>query len=156
MNRQQRRAQERQQRQQDAQKAAQAAKQYRQDIKQNGTYDAATALKSPYYLGQVTKARIEERKQWRKNGITEEDVNRAREEGYKQGQLDTARYYMKMFYAAAGLAVHRLFGFGQTRIFRLLVEMHRVMSEEICTDDIIQRLEDETGLNVNLDDELQY
>lgn len=154
MNRQQRRAQERKQRQEDAQKAAQAARQYQKDTKQLGTFDAPKALHDPYYMEQVKKARAEERRNWSRNGITEEDLKQAREAGYKEGQLDTARYYMKMFYAAAGLAVRRLFGFGQTRIVRLLEEMHRVMSEEICTDDIIQRLEDETGLKVNLDDEV--
>lgn len=148
MNRQQRRAQEHQQRQEEAQKAAQAARQYRQDIQQYGSYDVHTARDNPYYAAEVHRARQERQKRWSQNGITQQDVDKAREEGYNAGRLEVVRYYMENIYAAAGIAAHSQFGFGGVRIERLLREMHRVLSEEICTDDILQRLRDETGVDV--------
>ncbi len=148
MNRQHRRAQERQQRQQDTQKAAQAARQYQKDIQQFGSYDAHTARDNPYYAAEINRVRQERQKRWSQNGITQQDVDEAREEGYNVGRLEVVRYYMENIYAAVGIAAHSKFGFGGVRIERLLRETHRVLSEEICTDDIIQRLRDETGVEV--------
>lgn len=148
MNRQQRRAHEHQQRQQDAQKVAQAARQYQKDIQQFGSYDAHTARDNPYYAAEINRVRQERQKRWSQNGITQRDVDEAREEGYNAGRLEVVRYYMENIYAAAGIAAHSKFGFGAVRIERLLQEMHRVLTEEICTDDILHRLRDETGVDV--------
>lgn len=55
---------------------------------------------------------------------------------------------MRFFYSAAAIASHRLFGFGETRICRLLDDIQLIMTEEITTYDIIQRCKDETGVDI--------
>ena len=87
-----------------------------------------------------------------RNGITEEDLDKA----YRQGMADMQKKYVaerldymqKFFYSACAIAAHNLFGFGKTRGERLLEETERIMTEEITTEDIIQRCKRETGIDI--------
>lgn len=87
-----------------------------------------------------------------KNGITQEDLDKA----YKQGMADMQEKYVserldymqKFFYSACAIAAHNLFGFGRDRGERLLDETERIMTEEITTEDIIKRCKRETGIDI--------
>lgn len=97
--------------------------------------------------------RREEQKQARyakleKNGITVKDL----EENYKKGKHDAlawaSEYYQPFFYSAIAIALHREFKFGETRMIRALETVQQIMTEEICTADIIERCRRETGLDI--------
>lgn len=148
MGRAERRKEERRQRQEDRKKAAEAARQLERDTKQNGIYNAETALSNPYYLTQITKKRIEHRKEMEKNGITQADLKAEYEKGYAAARRDLAIFTMRMFYSAIAISLHRLFKFGETRIERVLSDVQWIMTEEICTDDIIARCKSETGIDI--------
>lgn len=152
VNRAQRRKAERQQSSLDRAGMKQAAEQIRRDIDKHGIFDAKAALANPYYMQQVKARRVAQREQWVQNGITKADVDAAYKEGYAAARSDLVGHYQQFFYAAIAIALHRLYGFGETRIIRTLDDVQTIMSEEICSCDIIQRCRAETGLDI-LDDE---
>ena len=71
---------------------------------------------------------------------------------FAAARSDLVGHYQQFFYAAIAIALHRLYGFGETRIIRTLDNVQTIMAEEICSCDIIQRCRTETGLDI-LDDE---
>lgn len=83
-----------------------------------------------------------------RNGITAKDLQREYDTGYKQARKELTSFAMMMFYCATAIAAHRLFGFGETRIARLLDDIQQIMTEEIGTEDIIERCRRETGIDV--------
>lgn len=87
-----------------------------------------------------------------KNGITGQDLDDAYVRGRKEATKEYADkllpYQQKFFYCAAALASHELFGFGETRIIRLLDRVQQIMCEEISTGDIIERCKAETGVDL--------
>lgn len=97
--------------------------------------------------------RREEQKQARyakleKNGITVKDL----EENYNKGKHDALKwaseYYQPFFYSAIAIVLHRDLKFGETRMVRFLEAVQQIMTEEICTADIIERCRRETGLDI--------
>ena len=70
------------------------------------------------------------------------------QKGYENARADLTSFCMQFFYCGAAIAAHKLFGFGETRIERLLTEMQRVMTEEIDREDIRERCKRETGVDV--------
>lgn len=147
MNRAERRAQARADAKQKKAVLKDAAVQYQRDMK-NGGVNAHTALSNPAYLAQYIASEMKRREAWEKNGITKEDLKTEYERGRSDAQKDLARFTMRFFYSAAAIASHRLFGFGETRIYRLLDDIQLIMTEEITTCDIIQRCKDETGVDI--------
>jgi len=87
-----------------------------------------------------------------KNGITLKDLadeyNRGKADATKEYVDKLLPYQQKFFYCAAAMASHELFGFGETRILRLLDRVQEIMCEEISTGDIIQRCKAETGIDM--------
>jgi hypothetical protein len=147
MNRADRRAQARADAKQKKAALKDAAVQYQRDMKHGGV-NARTALSNPAYLAQHIAAEKKRREAWEKNGITKEDLKTEYERGRSDAQKDLTRFTMRFFYSAAAIASHRLFGFGETRICRLLDDIQLIMTEEITTCDIIQRCKDETGIDI--------
>lgn len=147
MNRADRRAQARADAKQKKAALKNAAVQYQRDMKHGGV-NAHTALSNPAYLAQHIAAEKKRREAWEKNGITKEDLKTEYERGRSDAQKDLTRFTMRFFYSAAAIASHRLFGFGETRICRLLDDIQLIMTEEITTCDIIQRCRDETGVDI--------
>lgn len=82
------------------------------------------------------------------NGITPKDLENEYQKGYDNARHDLTSFCMQFFYCGAAIAAHNLFGFGETRIERLLTEMQRVMSEEIDREDIRERCKRETGVDI--------
>lgn len=147
MNRSERRAQARADAKQKKAALKEAAVQYQRDLKHGGV-NAHTALSNPAYLAHHIAAEKKRRESMEKNGITKEDLKAEYERGYADARKDLARFQMRFFYSAAAIAVHRLFKFGATRIYRLLDDIQLIMTEEITTCDIIQRCKDETGVEI--------
>lgn len=83
-----------------------------------------------------------------RNGITPKDLENEYKRGYDDASHDLTGFAMRMFYCAAALAAHELHGFGERRIIRLLDRIQQIMTEEICTADITQRLRRETGIDI--------
>ena len=83
-----------------------------------------------------------------RNGITTKDLEREYDTGYKQARRELTSFTMMMFYCATAIAAHRLFGFGEARITRLLDDIQRIMTEEIGTEDMIERCKRETGMDI--------
>lgn len=106
----------------------------------------------PEWKRREMEKRIETTKRLMQQGISPKDLedsyNRGVEDGRKEYVSRLAPYQMKFFYSAAGIAAHDLFGFGETRIIRLLDRIQEIMTEEISTGDIIERLKQETGLDI--------
>lgn len=120
-------------------------KQRREEAKRQQREDVLTQQSAYGRMMQkreAVKARLEQ------NGITIRDLEQEFERGYKAAQADLTRYQMQMFYCAAGIAAHDTFRFGQKRISRLLNRIQTIMTEEICTGDITERMKRETGLDV--------
>ena len=84
--------------------------------------------------------------------ITLSDLERARKEGYEQGQRDGVNacsdFQLPYFFGAMGCALHKLHGFGSKRIGDVYNEASRIMQDEITAIDMIKRCERETGLDV--------
>ncbi len=120
--------------------------------KKTGIFDAKEAVRNPFYLQQVTKQRLEQRKEMEKNGITKEDLKAEYNRGYAAAHRDLTVFTMRMFYSAIAISLHRLFKFGEARILRVLDDVQWIMTEEICTDDIMQRCRDETGIDITSGD----
>lgn len=113
-----------------------------------GIFDAKEAVRNPFYLRQVAKQRFDHRKQMEKNGITQEDLKAEYERGYASARRDLTVFYIHMFYSAIAISLHKLFGFGEKRIVRVLQDVQETMAWEICTDDIIERCREETGIDI--------
>ena len=83
-----------------------------------------------------------------RNGITPKDLEDEFKRGYDTARKELTGFTMRMFYCAIGLATHELYGHGETRIIRTLDRVQEIMTEEICTADIMQRLKQETGIDI--------
>lgn len=151
MNRKERRRTEKETNRQNRQAAKFAEQQLVRDIKRDGVFDSAAALNNPHYMEQVRLRRLAQREKWAQNGITKADLDAAYQEGYSAAKKNLTGFTMRMFYAAIGISLHRLFRFGENRIIRVLDDVQQIMTEEICTDDIIARLKAETGVDVITD-----
>lgn len=152
MSRAERRKQEREQKNADKRATAEAARKFEHDIKKRGIFDAKEAVRNPFYLRQVTKQRLEQRKEMEKNGITKEDLKAEYNRGYATARKDLTVFYVRMFYSAIAISLHKLFGFGETRIVRVLQDVQETMTFEICTGDIIERCREETGIDIRCGD----
>lgn len=105
----------------------------------------AAPKKKPIWHGLT---REEKKEALFRNGITTKDLEREYDIGYKQARQELTSFAMQMFYCAAAISAHRLFGFGETRITRLLDDIQQIMTEEIGTEDMIERCRRETGIDI--------
>lgn len=76
------------------------------------------------------------------------------EEVYKEGFRDGSSAAYKMAYAAVCLILHRLYGFGQERCHKVLVELEREMSPggQLTISGAIDQVFDEMGLHLNFEE----
>lgn len=72
------------------------------------------------------------------------------EEVYKEGFRDGSSAAYKMAYAAVCLILHRLYGFGQERCHKVLVELEQEMSPggQLTISGAIDQVFDEMGLHL--------
>ncbi len=151
MNRSDRRRQAREDAKEKKSALKQAALQYQRDLK-HGSIDAIAALSNPAYMAHHISTEMQRRKNMEKNGITKEDLKAEYERGRRDAQSDLTSFQMQCFYSAAGIALHRLFGFGETRICRVLDDIQLIMTEEITSCDIRERCKRETGVDIITND----
>lgn len=84
-----------------------------------------------------------------RNGITvkdlEDNYNKGWEEGFSQGTMTTG----SVVYAAIGIALHDLFGFGHKRILRTMQAVDKHVCEDISSIDTANELLEKTGIRLN-------
>lgn len=149
MGRAERRRAERRQEKEDRAELKAAALRFQRDVQKDGSFESHYAKNNAAYMVQTIIARAKQREEWNKNGISQADLVKEYERGYKAASDDLAGFHQKMFYCAIALAAHRLFKFGGRRIIKLLDDVDQIMTEEICTCDIIERCKRETGVDIN-------
>lgn len=90
-----------------------------------------------------------------RNGITPEDVQReydkGRDEGFSAGVTATG----KLTYAAIGIALHDLHGFGHKRILRVLQEVDKHVQLDFSSLDAAEELLEKTGIRLNWGDPIE-
>jgi len=83
----------------------------------------------------------------RKTGITERDLAIEREEGYRDGRNEP--FYLSSCYAAVALVLHDQHGCGPEEIESFLDRVAEICDEEISVEDIIERAQQEAGVDVS-------
>ena len=148
MNRQLRRKLERESAKEREKELERAAKEFDKDVKKNGTFDARKVLGNEAYMQQFIQKRVKECEGYARNGITAEDLENKYKAGYAAARMDINEFVGNFYSAALAISLHRLYGFGANRIFRVLEDMTQVMLEEISVEEIAVRLKQETGLDM--------
>lgn len=109
---------------------------------------AAKKIKRPAYHGMTEEQKLEA---LFKNGITNEDITKAFEEGYNSGFAHASPSVIKTAYAAVALAAHRQLKFGRERIKKLLREVDDIIVETLTSDEAIEQVWDEAGLHLDFE-----
>lgn len=87
-----------------------------------------------------------------RNGITPEDVQREWQAGHDQGFSAGVTATGKLTYAAIGIALHDLHGFGHKRILRVLREVDRHVQNDFSSLEAAEELLEKTGIRLNWGD----
>lgn len=73
-------------------------------------------------------------------------------DAYDRGAKQALRAYtttgQTLFYASAAIALHKLFGFGRERIYRVMDEMYNVMATALTSEEMLEMCERETGIKL--------
>ena len=85
-----------------------------------------------------------------RNGITEKDVEDSYSLGFTEGREAAQKADALMFFAAICLALKKLHGFGAARCHRVLTEVYNFVSYGIDSEESIQKVFDDIGLEINL------
>lgn len=88
-----------------------------------------------------------------RNGITADDLRREYERGKNESIADMTDFAMKMIYCGFALALKREFKFGPERVLRTLRAADQIILEELTTQDIIDRVSRELGIEVRFNGE---
>lgn len=86
-----------------------------------------------------------------RNGITVDDLKREYERGRNESITEMSDFAMKMIYCGFALALKREFKFGPERVLRTLRAADQIILEELTTDDIIDRVSRELGIEVRFE-----
>lgn len=82
----------------------------------------------------------------KKTGITERDLEKEREEGYRDGRNEP--FYLSSCYAAVAIVLHRLHGYNASEIESFLDRVAGICDEEISVEDIVERARKEAGVDI--------
>ena len=110
----------------------------------------AAAKATPAYRRGMT--REDKLKALYKNGITVDDLKHDFNEGHKQGYEAGVRASVLTCYCAACMALHKLYGFGRERLFKVLQAMDQEVLYTITSDEAVQKVLDEVGIRFNTDE----
>lgn len=91
--------------------------------------------------------------QLERNGITADDLRKAYEQGKNESIAQMSEFAMKMIYCGFALALKREFKFGAERVLRTLRAADQIILEELTTDDIIDRVSKELGIEMRFNGE---
>lgn len=108
-------------------------------------HEAETVAK---YIATRDAARNALKEKLERNGITAEDLKREYERGRKESIAAESEFMMKMIYCGFALALKREFGFGTERALKTIRAADQIILEELTTEDIINRVSRELGINV--------
>jgi hypothetical protein len=86
-----------------------------------------------------------------RNGITVDDLKREYERGRNESITEMSDFAMKMIYCGFALALKREFKFGPERVLRTLRAADQIILEELTTEDIIDRVSRELGIEVRFE-----
>lgn len=86
-----------------------------------------------------------------RNGITAEDLEREYKRGRSESIDAMSDFAIKMIYCGFALALKREFGFGRERILRTIKAADWLIAEEFTTEDIIDRVSRELGIEVRFE-----
>lgn len=86
-----------------------------------------------------------------RNGITVDDLKREYERGRNKSITEMSDFAMKMIYCGFALALKREFKFGPERVLRTLRAADQIILEELTTEDIIDRVSRELGIEVRFE-----
>jgi len=95
----------------------------------------------------VTKRDKQAVDRMRKSGITKRDLEVEREEGYRDGRNEP--FYLSSCYAAVALSLHSLHNRNAAEIESFLDRVAEITDEEISVEDIIERAQQEAGVDVS-------
>lgn len=107
----------------------------------------AAAKQVPAYRRNMTTE--QKLKAFYKNGITLEDLQRSRDEGWKDGWSAACAFSMKVCYASAVRALHQLEGYGTKRNTRFLRLMDEIVTGSMTSDEAIEAAFEEAGVAIN-------
>lgn len=85
-------------------------------------------------------------------GISPADLKAEYDKGFKAGYDMAAGNSIKMAYAAICLALKKLHGFGKKRCFDVLQEVDHTILYELTSEDLMDKVYDEMGLELTFDD----
>lgn len=121
----------------------------------NGSYSDTLKHKDDLFRMQMD-ARIKAHERARKiiehNGITEQDLDDAREEGRQEGFKQAALPIIKCCYAGIILALHDEFGFGENRCFRAIKAVDEKIMWALNHSELCDEVLEKTGLELDLDE----
>ena len=95
------------------------------------------------------KRDIEIAKRVAKNGLTLKDVEEYYERGREEGFKQASHIMVRSYYSATVIAAKKLFGFGQTRLIRLLNEVERTIIQTMTDEELAKRAFMEAGVEVD-------
>lgn len=87
-----------------------------------------------------------------KNGITPQDLEKAYEDGLRQGLMESGLPLIRSFYAALCLALQELHGFGPKRCYDVLTRTDEHITGSICSSDLVDEVLDKLGLEIDITD----
>lgn len=87
-----------------------------------------------------------------KNGITPQDLEKAYEDGLRQGLMESGLPLIRSFYAALCLALQELHGFGPKRCYDVLARTDHHITDSICSADLVDEVLDKLGLEIDIKD----
>lgn len=105
------------------------------------------------YLVKRNAAKVAAMAKLERNGITVEDLQREYERGRNESITEMSDFAMKMIYCGFALALKREFKFGSERVLRTLRAADQIILEELTTQDIIDRVSRELGIEVRFNGE---
>lgn len=113
----------------------------------NRAHRRAKAKAMPAYKrGMTSEDKI---KAFYKNGITLDDLNKAADDGYKQGWKAACDYCMRVCYASSVRALHELEGYGAKRNTRFLRMMDNFVINTMTSDEAIDAALREAGVKID-------
>lgn len=87
-----------------------------------------------------------------KNGITPEDLEKAYEDGLREGLMESGLPLIRSFYAALCLSLQELHGFGPKRCYDVLTRTDAHICNSLCSANLVDEVLDKLGLVIDIHD----
>ena len=87
-----------------------------------------------------------------KNGITQQDIDEAYQQGFRKGYHDRAFQIIRAYYGATILTLHQEFKFGQERCIRALRGIETNLVNCLTEQELIEQAEKELDIKICLDE----